>query len=37
MKLGGQVRYVTKTNDFDFGEDPNPDADSRIFQVILDR
>ena len=34
-KFDGQVGYVTRTNWFDFGEDPNPDPDSRIFQVIL--
>ena len=26
MKLGGQVGYVTKTNRFVVGEDPDPDT-----------
>ena len=26
MKLGGQVGYVTRTNQFDFGEDLDPDT-----------
>ena len=30
MKLGGQVGCVTRTNLFDFGEDPNPDLDTRV-------
>ena len=32
MKLGGQVGYVTMTNLFDFGEDPNPDPTTIIFK-----
>ena len=35
MKLGGHVGGVTRNNCFDFGEDLTPDADSRIFQLIL--
>ena len=35
MKLGGHVGCVRLTNRFDFVEDPNPDLDPRIFQVIL--
>ena len=31
MKLGGRVGGVTTTNSFDFGEDPNPDLDTRFF------
>ena len=29
-KLGGHVGCVATTNWFDFGEDPNPDLDTRI-------
>ena len=29
-KLGGHVGCVTRTNQLDFGEDPNPDPDTRI-------
>ena len=32
MKFGGQVRCVTRTNRFDFGEDPDPDPATRIFK-----
>ena len=28
--LGGQVGCVTRMNRLDFGEDPNPDPDTRI-------
>jgi len=31
-KLSGQVGWVTTTNLFDFGEDPNLDPTTRIFQ-----
>ena len=30
MKLGGHVGGVARTNRFDFGEDPNPDPDTRV-------
>ena len=30
MKLGGQVGCVIRTNRFDFGEDLDPDTDTRI-------
>ena len=36
MKLGGQVGCVTRTNCFDFGEDLNPDPESRIFSPLRD-
>ena len=31
-KLGGQVGCFTRTNLFDFVEDPNQDPDTRIFK-----
>ena len=34
MKLCGQVRNITRTNWFDFGEDPEPECDF-FFSVIL--
>ena len=30
VMFGGQVGCVTRTNLFDFGEDPNPVPDTRI-------
>ena len=37
MIFTGQVGCVTRTNCFDFGEDPDPDPDpsTRILKVIL--
>ena len=29
-KLGGQVGSATRKNCFNFGEDPNPDPDTRV-------
>ena len=34
-KFGGELGYVPRTKLLDFGEDPNPDLDPRIFKVIL--
>ena len=35
-KLGGQVGCVTRRNRFNFGEDPNPDPDTRIIKFLRD-
>ena len=35
MKFCGQVGCVTRTNCFDFGEDPDLDPTTRILKVIL--
>ena len=35
MKLGGEVGCVTRKNGFNFGGDPDPDADLISFKVIL--
>ena len=35
MKICGQVRRVTRPNRLDFGEYPDPDLATRIFEVIL--
>ena len=34
MKLGGEVGGVTRTNLFDFGEDPNPDPGMSFIYLL---
>ena len=34
-KFCGDLGYVTRTKQFDFGEDPNQDLDLRIFSVTF--